>query len=121
MNQINRVLFSSLILIALDFIYLSFIKEKYEVQVVQIQRVVMKVKILPAILCYILLCFALNYFILRTHRPIYEAFLLGFVIYGVYDATNYAIFKKWNPLLAVGDSIWGGLLFAMTTYLIYSF
>ena len=34
---------------------------------------------------------ALNYFILRTHRPILEAFLLGFIIYGVFDATNLAL------------------------------
>lgn len=121
MNKLNRVIFSSFILLALDFIYLSYIKGQYETQIVQIQRVVMKVKILPVILCYILLCFALNYFILRTHRPILDAFLLGFVIYGVFDTTNYAIFKKWNPMLALADSIWGGLLFAITTYIIYSF
>ena len=121
MKFYNRIIFSSLILLALDFLYIHSIKGQYEEQIVKIQRVVMKVKILPAILCYILLIFALNYFILRTHRPIYEAFLLGFVIYGVYDATNYAIFKKWNPWLALGDAIWGGLLFALTTYFIYSF
>ena len=121
MKFFNRIVFSSLILLALDFIYLSSIKTKYEEQIVKIQRVVMKIKLLPTITCYLLLIFALNYFILRTHRPVIDAFLLGFVIYGVFDATNYALFKKWNPILALGDSLWGGILFALTTYLIYSF
>jgi|TARA_B100001287_G_C22686548_1_gene534135 uncharacterized membrane protein len=121
MNKLNRFLFSSAILLALDFIYLNLVKEQYATQIVAIQRVVMKVKIIPAIVCYALLIIALNYFILRTHRPILEAFLLGFIIYGVFDATNYAIFKKWDLRLAISDAIWGGVLFALTTYFVYSF
>lgn len=121
MNKLNRIVFSSLILLALDFIYLNMVKGQYEKQVVQVQRVVMKVKFLPAAFCYILLCFALNYFILRTHRPVFDAFLLGVVIYGVFDATNLAILKKWNTKLALTDTLWGGLLFATTTFIVYSF
>jgi len=121
MNKLNRFIVSSLVLLALDYIYLSNVKSLYATQIVKIQRVVMKVKLLPAIVCYALLIIALNYFILRTHRPILEAFLLGFIIYGVFDATNYAIFKKWDLLLAISDTIWGGVLFALTTYLVYSF
>ena len=75
MNQLNRVIFSSIILLILDSIYLGFNRKTWESQVVKIQRVVMKVKFLPALLCYILLIFALNYFILRTKRSILDAFL----------------------------------------------
>ena len=105
MNKLNRVLFSSAILLALDFIYLNLVKKQYEVQIVAVQRVVMKIKIIPVIICYALILLALNYFILRTHRPILEAFLLGFIIYGVFDSTNYALFKKWDLRLAISDAI----------------
>ena len=81
----------------------------------------MKVKIMPAILCYLLLIFALNYFILRTKRSVLDAFLLGVVIYGVFDTTNLAIFKKWDSKVALMDTLWGGVLFALTTFIIYSF
>ena len=121
MNKVNRIVFASILLLALDFIYINMIKTQYEAQIVRIQRVVMKVKILPVIVCYALLIFALYYFILRTHRPILDAFLLGFIIYGVFDATNYALFKKWDLRLAIADALWGGTLFALTTFLIYSF
>ena len=121
MNQLNRLLFSAAILLALDFIYLNMTKSTFETQVVKIQRVVMKVKIIPAALCYLLLVIGLNYFILRTHRPILEAFLLGFIIYGVFDTTNLAIFKKYDWMVALMDALWGGLLFALTTSIIYAF
>jgi len=118
---LHRFLFSSAILLALDFIYLSMNKSAFETQIVQIQRVVMNVKILPAIMCYAFLIVGLNYFILRTHRPVWEAFMLGLIIYGVFDATSYALFKKWDWKLAVMDGLWGGVLFALTTAIIYSF
>ena len=121
MNQINRIIFSSIFLLALDFIYLSLNKSTFETQIVKIQRVVMQVKIIPALMCYALLIIGLNYFILRTHRPIMEAFLLGLIIYGVFDTTNYALFKKWDLKLAIMDGLWGGVLFALTTSIIYSF
>ena len=121
MNQLNRLLFSAAILLALDFIYLNMTKSTFETQVVKIQRVVMKVKIIPAALCYFLLVIGLNYFILRTHRPVLEAFLLGFIIYGVFDTTNLAIFKKYDWKVALMDALWGGILFALTTSIIYAF
>ena len=121
MNQLNRLLFSAAILLALDFIYLNMTKSTFETQVVKIQRVVMKVKIIPAALCYLLLVIGLNYFILRTHRPVLEAFLLGFIIYGVFDTTNLAIFKKYDWKVALMDALWGGILFALTTSIVYAF
>jgi uncharacterized membrane protein len=121
MNKLNRLFFSAILILALDFIYLNATKPIFESLVVKVQRVVMKVKIIPTILCYILLIFALNYFILRTKRPVLDAFLLGVVIYGVFDTTNLAIFKKWDNKIALMDTLWGGTLFALTTFIIYSF
>ena len=121
MNQLNRLLFSAAILLALDFIYLNMTKSTFETQVVKIQRVVMKVKIIPAALCYLLLVIGLNYCIIRTRGPVLEAFLLGFIIYGVFDTTNLAIFKKYDWTVALMDALWGGILFALTTSIIYAF
>jgi uncharacterized membrane protein len=121
MNKLNRLLFSSAILIALDFIFLNINKSKFETNVVHVQRVVMQVKLLPAVIYYSLLIVALNYFILRSHRPVSEAFLLGIIIYGMFDTKNYALFKKWDLKLSLIDGLWGGILFALTTTIIYAF
>lgn len=120
MKQLHRFFLSAAILLALDFVYLNFNKGAFATQIVQIQRVVMQVKIVPAIICYLLLIFGLNYFILSRHRPVVEAILLGGLIYGVFDSTNYALFKKWDWKLAVMDSLWGGVLFGLTTFIVYN-
>ena len=82
-----------------------------------------KLKILPAILCYVILIFSLNYFILNNNKTIYQkiidAFILGFVIYSVYDLTNYSTISNWSLNIVIIDSVWGGFLFAITTYLTY--
>ena len=48
-----------------------------------------------------------------------DAFLLGIVIYGVYESTNYAILKNWNIKAVALDTLWGGILFALTTKVTY--
>ena len=40
--------------------------------------------------------FPLKKFILKDKKSVFDAFLLGIVIYGVYDTTTHAIFKKWS-------------------------
>jgi uncharacterized membrane protein len=114
-----ELLISFVILLALDFAYLSFNKDAYLLQIASVQRVSLQPRYLGAILCYAFILFGLWYFILRTHRPVIEAILLGLVIYGVYETTNYATLKKWEPQLAIMDVLWGGALFGLTTYLTY--
>tara|TARA_B100001057_G_C22515939_1_gene819891 strand:- start:38 stop:412 length:375 start_codon:yes stop_codon:yes gene_type:complete len=121
MNNINILLSSAAILLALDFIYLNITKSIFEKQVFKIQHITMNVKLFPAILCYILLVIGLNYFILQKQGTILEAFLLGFIIYGVFDCTNLAIFQKYNWNVAIMDMVWGGILFALTTWIVYTF
>jgi len=114
------ILLPGIIMILLDFIYLNANRRMFEDQVVQIQRTSLQPKILPMVVCYLLLIFGLYYFIIRQHRPVWDAFLLGLVIYGVYELTNYSILKKWNIQMVVLDTVWGGVLFALTTWLTYN-
>jgi uncharacterized membrane protein len=79
----------------------------------------MDIKPLAAILCYLFLIVGLNFFILSRRRPWTEAFLLGLVIYGVYGTTSLAIYKKYTWKIACMDTLWGGILFATITALIY--
>jgi len=63
--------------------------------------------------------FSLNYFIISRKKPLIDAFILGIVIYGVYETTNYAILQKWSLFAVILDTFWGGLLFTLTTYIAY--
>ena len=68
-----------------------------------------------ALASYLCLIFGLNYFVISRQGSLQDAFVLGFVMYGVYDATSYAVLKDWDETLAVIDTLWGGVLLATTT------
>jgi uncharacterized membrane protein len=116
----KEMILCTIIFVVLDIIFITINKTAFENQVISVQRVVMQVKPIGAIICYLLLIFGLFYFIISRNRPLIEAFFFGVVIYGVYDSTNYAMFKKWDPYLAIMDTLWGGVLMTLTTYLTYT-
>jgi uncharacterized membrane protein len=117
---IKEIIISSISLLILDAAYISLNQRAFENQVASVQRVILQVKPLGAIICYFFLIFGVNYFIISKKRPLIDAFLFGLIIYAVYDSTNYALFKQWKPLLAIMDAVWGGSLFALTTFITYS-
>ena len=115
----NKIIISSLILLALDSFFIYFISRTFSSQIFDVQRSPLQVNILGAILCYGFLIVGLNYFILQKHRSVFEAFLLGIVIYGVYETTSLALLRNWRLSTVVIDTLWGGILFALTTYFTY--
>jgi uncharacterized membrane protein len=60
----------------------------------------------PAVLVYV----ALAYLVLQI-KTLTQAVLTGVATYAVYDMTNYALLKKYSPVVAVADTVWGGVLF----------
>lgn len=56
--------------------------------------------------------FAMAYLLLQTSTP-QQAFYYGAATYAVYDFTNLATLKNYDPKFAVADSLWGGILFAL--------
>jgi uncharacterized membrane protein len=62
----------------------------------------------------------LNYFIISANKPAFDAFILGFCVYGIFDFTNMAIFKKYNLKTAISDTLWGAILFFIVTNITYS-
>lgn len=114
-------LISSIVFILLDFIYLQLIKNYFFNQIKLVQGSEPKLNYLGAALCYVFLIIGINYFIIKPNKSIYDAFLLGLVIYGVYETTNYALLKNWSLFTVIIDTLWGGVLFAATTYIVNLF
>jgi uncharacterized membrane protein len=112
------MLISAIIFISIDFIYLNIMKDYFDNQIKNIQGTKIEMNFLGAALCYIFLIYGLNYFIIKPRKSVSEAFLLGLVIYGVFETTNYALFKNWSIITVIMDTLWGGLLFASTTYIV---
>jgi uncharacterized membrane protein len=60
----------------------------------------------------------LYYFIIKENKSVLDAFILGFCTYGIYETTNLSLLNKWDYNIALIDTIWGGILYALTTYII---
>lgn len=118
--MLKQIIISAVVMLLLDAIYLSTFSEFFNDIVQKIQGTRIKFKFSGAVLCYILLIGGLYYFIISRHKSVKEAFILGIVIYGVYETTTYALFDKWSPWAMLLDTLWGGILFALTTAITYT-
>jgi len=116
-----KLLLSAIIFVTVDFFYLNLMKNYFANQVKLVQGSPIKMNFLASLICYIFLIFGINYFIIKPNRSVQDAFLLGLVIYGVFETTNLALFSNWSWITVIMDTVWGGILFALTTYLVKLF
>lgn len=115
----HPIIISAIIMLLLDSAFIYGSSNLFSSQIIAVQLSPIQLNIASAIACYFFLIFGLYYFILREHKSIFTAFLLGVVIYGVYETTTFALLKNWKLTTVLMDTTWGGVLFATTTYLTY--
>lgn len=113
------LLISAILFVCIDAIYLNLMKGYFDDQVKKVQGSIIQLNFVGALITYIFLIFGINYFIISKNKSVNDAFLLGIVIYGVYEFTNLSLLKNWKVLTTIIDTTWGGVLFASTTYLVY--
>ena len=116
--SIKDLLLTSVFLILIDSIYLYSMKSYFNYQIKIVQGSDIQMNMYATLLCYIVLVFGLYYFIIKDNRSLIDAFLFGFVIYAVYELTTMALLKKWKIETVIIDTLWGGILFTLTTYLV---
>jgi uncharacterized membrane protein len=58
---------------------------------------------------------ALAYLLLQADSML-NAFLIGLCTYAVYDYTNYATLTNYEPMFAIADTLWGGILFVIVRF-----
>ena len=107
----------SFVLVGLDSLFLSWTSVMFCRTVKKIQGSDLKINMFGAIMSYILTIFVLYKFIIYEKKSPNDAFLLGLAVYGIFDFTNMAIFKNYHFLTAMIDTIWGGILFYLVTFI----
>ena len=112
------ILITAIVLTLIDSIYLSLIGGYFKNQIKNVQGSPLKVNYLGVAVCYVFLVIGLYYFIIKPHKSASDAFLFGLVIYGVYETTSYALLSNWSIFTVFMDTLWGGILFALTTIVI---
>ena len=108
------------ILFSIDFTFIKYVLGPlFAVNIRKIQGSSMVVNKLPAAFAWITTVAILYYFIIRENKSEYEAAILGFLTYSIYEGTSYATIKNWSPKIFLYDIAWGTTLFFVSTKLFY--
>lgn len=108
LKQVGTVFVALLIL---DAIWLTLRKQYHMSFFYSVQKSPLTLRWIPAVIVYILLATAITWVSLRNTRQLKDATIMGaavgFVMYGFYDATNYATLSDWTGEMAIVDTLWG--------------
>jgi uncharacterized membrane protein len=107
----------SIIILFLDALFILLSKDLFHNQILKIQNSNLQLKYIGAILAYVFVIFILYWFIIKEKKNIKDAFILGICAYGIYEYTNFALLKNWDFKTTIIDTLWGGTLFALSTYI----
>jgi len=113
------LLIIAIVFVLLDGAFLNFNKTYFSKQIKLVQGKPPEINMVGALLCYTFLIFGFNYFIIQKQQSVLDAFFLGLVINAVYEFTNYAFFTNWSILTVIMDTLWGGVLFATTAFIVF--
>ena len=109
----KNILISIILFIIIDGIYLSLVNPMFNNVIKNIQGNNIKLKLDGAIYAYICIVLIFNYFIIYKKGKLLDAFMLGFLTYGIFEGTNRALFSNWTINVMLIDSLWGGILFSL--------
>lgn len=113
MNATGRLFLVAFVMFLMDLPWLSFIGGDYSAIVRKIQGgSEARMRPLAGAVVYP----AMAFLALRT-KDLKDAFLTGAAVYAVYDFTVMAVFKDYPLYIALGDTLWGGILFTGVRYL----
>lgn len=108
--SLHIILFLYLIM---DFTWITTSFNMYNDSVIRIQKKPIAFRMVPAIAAYLLLILNIVYILVpftknmsKVKRTLIFA-LSGLVIYGVYNATTYAIIENYPLNVAIIDTLWG--------------
>jgi uncharacterized membrane protein len=117
--NLKKVLSIFLILLTLDAFYLSLFSGFFSKLFKKVQGGrKLTIKYGGFLVTYLLMSVIIYYFGIVKKFTLNDMFLLGISIYGVYELTNYTTLRDWNIKMVILDTLWGGILFTSTLYLL---
>lgn len=110
----QRLFFILLLILLLDFVYISFFRNDFVNLFKNVQKSPLKINKFGFAITYMLLTFTVYYFGFVKQFTSKDMFILGVCVYGVYEFTNLTTFKNWKMKMTLLDTLWGGILFYLT-------
>lgn len=122
MNTITTFIIGLITYIIVDLIWLGVIIKPFNTRI--LAPWLGELKMIPALMVYALLALGLTFFVFPKITSIGTAFLwgalLGVIIYGVYDFTNYATIANWPLKFLFVDWAWGAVSGGLVATIVYS-
>jgi uncharacterized membrane protein len=110
-----RGLIAFISLIIFDFIWFSLSSKTVYKSITK-----KPINIYATILVYLVICSAIGVQLPKTYsEALVYGLLVGFVIYSVFNLTNYAIFNNWSLSTAIIDTIMGTINCGIAASLVY--
>jgi uncharacterized membrane protein len=121
MITLSNTLIGTIFVILVDSVYLKLNKKMYE----PILDPSVEINYTSAVISWLIIVLTIQLIVLsrtdlsEANAIKYGAFL-GFGMYALYNATNFATYpNKWNINIAMVDTAWGTFLTGLTAYFLY--
>jgi uncharacterized membrane protein len=105
------------LLLAIDLAWISANQGRYANLVQNVQGSKMTIRNDYAALAYLFLAAALVYLADDGGKPWWHPFVVGWIVYGVFNFTNLAMFSGYDLPTGLLDTLWGGVLLGVTVHL----
>jgi uncharacterized membrane protein len=127
--DILKLLVCIILLILVDIPYLYINLDLYKKKILEISgKGYPKNRYYSALIVYIAIALGIIVFVLpkidttktteiRLRDSLFYGGLFGVVSYAIFDFTNHFIFEKWDIYVSLMDSIWGGLLCFIVSFI----
>lgn len=116
--MLNRIAVITVVMLVLDAVWLTATSESSRKVFAEVQGKPLQIRWVAAAAVYALMIAAVWFFAVEPALDWADAAgrgaLLGFVMYGLYDLTNYATLVGYPVSFALQDMVWGTFLFAAT-------
>jgi len=107
----------TVVILVLDAVWLTGTSASSRQMIAAIQGKPLQIRWLPAAFVYLIMIGAVWFFAVKPADSWLDAgargAALGFVMYGLYDLTNYATLVAYPLQFALTDIVWGTLLFGL--------
>lgn len=112
MKVVKEIACLVLIVLLLDAVGIGWLfRDMWSEAIESVQHEAPQFRIVGAVLSYCFLIFGVYYFVYQHAESVYDCMLngalFGLVVYGVFDATNFAIFKNYSVKASCIDVAWG--------------
>jgi len=119
MNEFAALIVTVIVFIMLDLVWFSIsMKPIYEPTFLAVQGSPLNLRIAGGIAAWFLLAIGIRYFGIASGTKttnFLRGALLGAIIYGVYNGTNYATLSNYPLNTAIADTMWGAFAVGLVT------